>query len=242
MPNVKDFTLRASAAATSGGTGSAVDVEMRTYSEVTLDVTVIDSATLDVTIESSPTLSAWKPLGYFRAITTLGTRSLIIPDGDRYLRAIWSVTGTSVTFVVTCRSHQLYCLPKDMGPAGLTKQARDSLTVLESAQACLTASSEAEGYLAPATTLPIAQLDEATRMHIARMAVFEAARPNGLASASSGKAAVIEIGRSDALKWLTNISTGKVVPPGLIDATPDVPEAGGGNSELLVISTPSRRW
>lgn len=243
MPNPKDIILRASAASTTGGTGAVLDVEGRTYTEVMLDVTAIASGTtLEVTIESSPTQSSWLQVGFFRKVTTQGARNLVVPDGHRYLRAVWTLSGSSpsATFVVTATAHQLYASPKDLALSGVSKSVLDGMTVLEQATACLVASSEAEGYLANATTLPITSLDAATRTHIARMAVFETQRAKG--NIGKENTGVFEIGRSDALKWLGGISSGKVRPPGLVDATPDVAETGTGSGDLFVISVPRRGW
>lgn len=246
MPNEKAISLHASATETAAGTGSPIDVEVRTYTEIALDVTDISpTCQLVPSIESSQTLSAWSTYGHFPTITKAGYYTLIIPDGLRYLRARWTFNGTShsATFAITGISHQLYTTPKDLEAAGMSKNLRASKSVLELATACLIASSEAEGYLANSNALPITSLDSATRMHIARLAVFETARLSGIVGTSDRASGAFEIGRSDALKWLSGISSGKVRPPGLIDATPNVTEAGGaGSGDLFVISSPSRRW
>ena len=238
MPNPLAITLHASAAVSSAGTGTVVDVGVRTYTELQLDVTAI-AGTLAITIESSPTQSSWLALGFFKNITEMGARTLIVPDGHRYLRAKWTITGTA-TFSITGSSHQLYATPADVARVGMAKAALEAIPVADVATACLNASSEAEGYLAAANTLPITSVDAATRQHIARMAVFELFRFRSKA-ASGGVDPMLEIGRSDALTWLNRVATGKLRPPGLVDATPDTQEVGSA-TDLYVISGPPRRW
>jgi len=235
MPNPLAITLHASAAETVAGTGAETDVGLRTYTEIQLDVTAI-TGTLSVTVESSPTLSSWTPVGYFNSVTAQGARTLTVPDGNRYLRARWQ--ATSATFSVTGKAHQLYVLPKDIAALAPGRNLLDTLGLADLAKACLTASSEAEGYLASAATLPIVALDDATKTHIARLALFEVFRFRGIAVGSQES---IEIARSDALTWLNRIATGKLRPPGLVDATPDTPEVGSP-FDLYVVSQPSRGW
>lgn len=233
MPNPLPIVLHASAAESDAGVGPTVDAAARTYTKVRLDVTAIAS-TLTVTVESSPTLSSWTPVGYFNAVDAVGARDLIVPNGNRYLRARWSGPAT---FSVTGTAYQLYVLPEDIADLGLAKSITDNYSPAEIAKACLTASSEAEGYLASANTLPITSLDDATKAHIARMALYELFRFKGTTSVQ------YEVGYSSALKWLGGISTGKIRPSGIVDATPDVEEAGvGSGAEMYVVSNPTRGW
>lgn len=243
MPDPKTVTLHASAAETTSGLGPVVDVGVRTYNEVNLAVTAI-SGNLTVTIESSAAQLSWSALGYFKEITSVLSRTIIVPDGQRYLRARWALTGTA-TFAVTDVAHQLYATPADVAKTGIAKATLDSIPVVDIATACLNASSEAEGYLAASTTLPITSLDAATRQHIARMALFETFRfrPTHVAT----HAGMIEIGRSDALAWLTKVAAGKLRPVELVDSAAETPGSGSSGSTgtaggAFVISLPSRRW
>jgi phage gp36-like protein len=242
MPDPKDVILHASATEATSGIGPVIDVGSRTYSEVTLAVTAI-SGNLTVTIESSAAQLSWEPLGYFKEITAVLSRVIIVPDGKRYLRARWSITG-STTFAVTATVHQLYATPSDVAKTGIAAGALDQIPLVDIATACLNASSEAEGYLAASTTLPITSLDAATRQHIARMALFETFRfkPSQVAT----HAGMIEIGRSDALSWLTKVAAGKLKPVELVDSSTTTPGSGssgtGSAGGAFVISLPSRRW
>lgn len=248
MPNQLDITLRASATVTADGVGSAVDVEDRTYTEITLDITAI-TGTINVVIESSPSLSSWTALGHFNTLNSTGLRKLVIPEGSKWLRAKWTVGGVSpsITFVITGRAHQLYITPEDMRDTSeVVAKAMSNIPVLAQAKACLAASAEAEAYLAGANTLPIKSLDAATLRHIAKLGVFELFqfRPGtavAAATTSTGSSSM-EVGRSEALGWLKSVATGKARPPGLVDATPETEEEGISDSELIVISNPGRGW
>lgn len=244
MPDPKTVTLHASAAESTAGLGPVVDVGVRTYSDVTLAVTAI-SGTLNVTIESSAAQLSWTALGYFKSITAIQSKTIIVPDGQRYLRARWTVTGGTATFAITAVAHQLYATPADVAKTGIAQNVLSAIPVVDIATACLNASSEAEGYLAASTTLPITSLDAATRQHIARMALFETFRfrPSQVAV----HAGMIEIGRSDALAWLTKVAAGKLRPVELVDSAAETPGSGSSGSTgtaggAFVISLPSRRW
>lgn len=246
MPDPKEIVLHASAAEVISGIGPVVDVGVRTYTEVTLGVTAI-TGSLSVTIEASPAQLSWTALGHLKSITTTGTRTTVVPDGMKFLRARWEVTGTA-TFLITGVAHQLYATPADVAKTGFAKAALEAIPVVDVATACLNASSEAEGYLAASTTLPIASLDAATRQHIARMALFETFRFRAAQAATNQP--MIEIGRSDAIAWLTKVASGKLRPVELVDSNPVQPTPGtggssGGSSSTgsgFVVSQPSRRW
>jgi hypothetical protein len=58
---------------------------------------------LDVKVQDSPNDSAWADLATFTQLTALGSEVVVVPLGtqvDRYLRAEWTLVGTSVTFSV----------------------------------------------------------------------------------------------------------------------------------------------
>jgi len=242
MPDPKTVTLHTSAPEAGSGLGEVVDVGVRTYSEVNLAVTAING-TLSVTIESSSAQLSWQALGYFKSVTSVLSRTIIVPDGQRYLRARWTVDGTA-TFAVTATAHQLYATPADVAKTGIASAVLAAIPVVDIATACLNASSEAEGYIAASTTLPITSLDAATRQHIARMALFETFRfrPSQIAT----HAGMIEIGRSDALAWLTKVASGKLRPVELVDSAATTPGSGtsgtAGTGGAYVVSLPSRRW
>lgn len=242
MPNPLDITLRAASATATSGTGSAVDIGLRTYSELKLAVSLI-SGSLTVIVESSPSNDTWVQVGHFKVVTAIGQQTLIIPDGFKYLRVTWTVTG-ACSFSVVGTAHQVYATPNDVSRVGLAQATLSTIPVADIATACLNASSEAEGYLAAAHAPPIERVDAATRQHIARMAVFELFRFRTKPSGDS--AAMIEVGRSDALTWLNRIAAGTLRPIGLADIEPPTPEAPGTPTSLssggVVVSQPQRRW
>lgn len=246
MPNPLELTgdkvVLASAARTGAGTGTPVDIGDRSYVELVLDVTAI-SGTLSVEIETSATLSGWKLAYRVPPVTDNGDVELVIADAKRYIRAKW-IANTSSTFSLTGTAHQLYAKPKDVEVFGLPKGSLNNVPPLDIARACLSASAEAEGYLAAAYDLPIATLDAATRKHITAMAVFELMKYRPGKSVETAQSN--ELGYSIALKWLGGVAAGKTRPVGVVDSTPGndapgTPGASGGGS-TYIIGKPGRGW
>ena len=65
--------------------------------------TAFDATSLDVDIEDSPDDSVWATLGSFTQLTAVGSERIEVAAGttvDRYIRASWTLVGTSATFAV----------------------------------------------------------------------------------------------------------------------------------------------
>ena len=100
--------IAASAARTTTGTGSAVQVNER-HQVAKLDVTAASGTTpsLTVTIEESPNGSTgWVTRASFAARSTTGSQVIPLPRAGPWVRAAWSVSGgtPSFTFAVQLAS------------------------------------------------------------------------------------------------------------------------------------------
>ena len=71
--------------------------------DLTIDAIAGTTPTITVAVEHSPNGTQWSPLGAFAAATAVGTQRLVRSGLDRYVRATWTVGGTTpaVTFSVT---------------------------------------------------------------------------------------------------------------------------------------------
>jgi hypothetical protein len=242
MPNATAITMHASGAETVDGTSTPItDLADRTIAQLTLDVTAISGTaapSLAITIEHSLTGQDWATVGQIAALTAVGARQLTLPNVRRYLRASWTITGTgpSVTFSLTGTGHQLYCLPEDLPRYGIPAPALRDVPLASQADSCLSASTEAEGYLASAYAMPMVSWGADLRAHVARMAVYDLMRMIGY-DPDSGKDVLIETGRANAIQWLNRIAAGKLRPPGMIDTVPEVLEP-----EVWVESGTPRGW
>lgn len=236
MPNPIAITLRASAAATAGGTGTSVDLGDRTYVQLTLDVTAFTTGPLVVYVDTSLLGGEWVAAGQFEAVGGVVNRTLTVPAAGRWLRVRWTLSAGSVTFAVTGTAHQLYALPADVTRYGVPAAALDGVPLTAVADACLSASDEAAGYLSSAYTLPLTAWDIGTRKHVSAMAAYDLMRFRGY-DPDSGKDELLQRGRDQAVQWLNRIADGKLRPVGIVDSTPTVAEP-----EVYVESAASRGW
>lgn len=114
MPYVRQFgevlpgepvVLAPEAARTANGSGAPLSTPDGGTLRLDLNITAIAGTTPGVTVavEHSPNGTAWTALGTFAAATAIGTQRLVRSGLDRYVRATWTITGTtpSVTFSVT---------------------------------------------------------------------------------------------------------------------------------------------
>jgi hypothetical protein len=98
--------LVASAARTATGSGAGVYVPQYDMAVLTLVVSAVSGTTpsLTVSIDTSPDNSTWTAIAAFAAqtTTTAGVRK-VFSGVDQYIRASWTISGTtpSFTFAVT---------------------------------------------------------------------------------------------------------------------------------------------
>lgn len=98
-------TVVSSAARTANGTGGTIVAGDRDTLRLALAVTAASGGTpsLTVTVEHSGDGTTWSTHSSFTAVTTTGTTRKVFGGVDRYVRATWTITGTtpSFTFSVT---------------------------------------------------------------------------------------------------------------------------------------------
>ena len=94
------LTLAASAARTATGNGATVHVGEADTARLTLDVTAAAGTTpsLTVAVQHSHDGSTWATHSSFAAKTTAGTERKVFGGLDRYVRATWTITGTTPSF------------------------------------------------------------------------------------------------------------------------------------------------
>lgn len=240
MPNQLAITLHAAGAETASGTGTAVDIADRTLLQLTCDWTALSGSgvALQVFVDGSLTQSNWTSLGTFGSASAIGAQQLLVPEAMRYVSCRWVLSGTtpSATFAVTGIAHQLYCLPSDLTKFGIPASAIADMDDEQLASACLSASDEANGYLASAYALPLVKWDSDLRKHVAAMAVADLMAFRGY-DPESGMDKLIQYRRDEAIKWLNRVADGQLKPPGIVDQTPLVPE-----QEVYVVSNATRGW
>lgn len=237
MPQPLAITLRPPAAATADGEGAAVDIgAARTAARLT--VTATDGPPqrpFQVAVQTSPDgVGGWVDIDEPLTIGVLGALDFSVAGAQRFLRVRWSVPESPVTFGVAGVAHQVYCSPHDIGRYGLREQALLDITTQSAlADACITVSAEADGYLGGRYVLPLVAWDDDLRAHCARMAARYALDASGWQP--GGPDEVVERSFDRAIAWLKRLQAGQLAPPGIVDSTPTVFEGGS-----VVVSRPRR--
>ena len=252
MANAKAITLLASGTQTAAGDGSAVDLGetvgdylvLRSAVQVVIPVTAFalespappdPEPVLTLSIETrDATADPWETIVTLE-IEATGRYTLSAGDLGRYVRLSWElgVGLESVDFGATGQAHVVYCDPRDLTKTCVPERSVADITASARADACISASDEADGYIGGAYTLPLLAWPNDLRDHTARIATGIIFAHRGVDP--QGPDANVLLERDRALKWLDRLANGRLSPPGLIDSTEDVFEGGS-----VVISIPSR--
>jgi hypothetical protein len=98
--NTKSVSLAASSARTASGTGSSVELGDRGTARLLLDVTAASGTlpSLQVDVQTSYDGTTWRTLGGFTALAAAGSQRASFPGCDRFVRAIWTISGTDPSF------------------------------------------------------------------------------------------------------------------------------------------------
>jgi len=98
--DTKEVNLAALAARTASDSGSAVELGDR--GTLRLDLTVTAAAgtlpSLQVDIQTSADGSTWRTIGGFTALAAAGSQRASFLGADRFVRAIWTISGTTPSF------------------------------------------------------------------------------------------------------------------------------------------------
>jgi phage gp36-like protein len=230
------LALHVSGVESASGTGASTDIgALRTVARLLLDVTVLVGS-CKVEIQDSLTGVDWKTAKSFETISAIGAREMLVVGLRRYVRAKWTLTGdgAAATFALSGTARDTYCTPADLGR--VVKSSAIEETSLDARWlACIVGSDEADGYFASGYTLPLLAWDDATRLHVARIAVAELFSQRGVDP--QGPDANVLLERDRAIKWLGRIAAGQLQPPGIVDSTTESFEGGS-----VVVSATPRGW
>ncbi len=111
MPHVRannevvegDAVTLAAGTRTAGGAGPAEVVGLRHTARLTLAVTAASGTTptMTVTVEHSADGTTWVAHTAFPAVTGVATHRRVLSGLDRFVRAAWTVGGTTPSFTFT---------------------------------------------------------------------------------------------------------------------------------------------
>lgn len=230
MANALAVTLHASAAETASSASAAIDIgTLRSCLKLRLELGALtgDGARLTVYIETGASVAGpWRGLGAFPALTVAATKDQVFADCLRYNRVRWLLEGAtpSATFRVDGSAHVLYAKVADVGIHAIPAEAIKSVSVAEQAACCLAATDEADGYIGGGKTLPLTAWGDDLTAKVAEIAAFKIMKRRGFQP--QGTDELIVKGRDDAISWLKGVGNGSIEPPGMIDSTPEVYDAG----------------
>lgn len=217
------ITLHASAAETSGGSSTPVDVgALRKCARLRLDVTAVQGTdqVLGVTIETGPSVTGpWRSLGGW-SVSGVQSQERLFGELDRYVQVAWTIGGVnpSFTFALAGTAEVLYATPSQVQGSSLPARAMASLDVSQQLDACLSATDEAAGFLARRYTMPLVAWSTDLVRNVCHVAMWNILSARGFQP--EGPDEVIRMNVSDARKWLEGVGAGRISPPGIVDSTP----------------------
>lgn len=250
MPYPISLEAVPAATRTSSGVGVAFDLAPvaappaapqppRTTAVLTLRVDTLGGVdpTLAVEVQTSEDMLDWTTLGAFTPRTTVGSETKRFPGASRYLRAVWTVGGTtpSITFKVAGEAVYVLATPKDLDDYGIRPEALKNVPLERKDKKLCAVSGRALRILGRSRALPILEWSEDLRDVVARIASIELQLNKGT-GAEDAKELNIQLKRAnDDLESIGNETTD---PQGMMkDATPDTYDAGA-----FVSSAPRRGW
>lgn len=242
MPTSTAISLLTSAERSASGAGASVDLGI--HSGLSLDLAVTTKSgtnpTLDLRIETSKDGVTWRTLDAFPQVTGVGPSAQLFAGADRYVRAVWTLGGTTpaFTFALSGQSLLLYVSPSDVydlgGAAGRLQRLAPQLLAKHIIAAC----DQADESLGNRFKLPLAKWPMSLRKHVSQVTAWSAL--------SSGVGVNPQTGDQDlrqrhdsSLRELKELGGEKgKAAPGYVDSTPDVYEGGGG----FISGEPRRGW
>lgn len=231
-------TLHAANAETASGTGTSVDLWTaaagsdtllpRSCVEMDLDVTSVSGTTpaLAVTIEHSRDGTNWSTLLTLDSVTAVGHVQRSIAGAHRYVRARWTVTGTTPSFTFSFLGSALivYATPAELDAFGLPAKAMTGVTVDQKAGAIRAASAMCDGRLPATKALPLSAWDTDLTLIVCQIAAWLIISFRGFNP--DGADAVIRQRYEDAIGLLEKVATSKADLSGATDASPNTVEGG----------------
>lgn len=165
--------------------------------------------------------------------TATGTQVVGVELGA-LTRVRWDVTNmTDATLQVAGPSTLVYCSPSELTLA-IVEKAIAELTLTEKVKACITATDTVNGYL-QSYVLPLVSWTSDLTLKVGYIAAAILVTQRG--ADITGPDSLVYLERDKAISWLNLIAAGRLRPPGIVDSTPEVFDAGA-----VVTSLPRRCW
>lgn len=213
------------------GTGAAIDIGIqRSCLRLRLMVASLTGTSLVVAVQTAPTSTGpWEQIGTFPMFSGILTRDILLVGSRQFVRVVWTLVGTAVTFRVIGEAHALLATPDDVAMFAFPSKAFETLDNTTLASSCLAATEEAATYLAGRFTFPLLSWGQDIVMHVAKMAGYQIMVRRGFQP--QGADELIVKGRDDAIAYFRMISKNEIYPPGLLDS--DAPNVGVTDAYII---------
>lgn len=236
VPSAAVVAAGSSASADMGALRRALKLTARVTAFVPVDADPVPALVLTVETRPSST-DPWRAAADTVQALGVGVVELSVGGLDRYVRIGWALTNmTTVTFSVLGIAHVTYCDPADITKYAVPEHAIAELTASKRADACISATDVADGFIGGAYTLPLTAWGEDLRQQTAYLATAQLFSARGVDVAGPDKSVIDS--RDMALKWLDRLANGRLSPPGMVDSTPETNEGGS----FVYQGRPPRGW
>lgn len=229
---------------TTSGASAAVDLAQCTTARLTLNVTALSgtaSPSLAVVIQTSADgVTAWTNLGAaFATATAVGAQLLSFPGAQRFIRASWTITGTtpSFTFGVAGVAVLVYATPADLAVYGAPAQVLSQVSATDMDRYLTASSDYASSLISNHQELPLLTWGEDLREAVSSLTIWSIMsrrlgfNPEGAADSA------FKINRDAARQWLQGVGDGDYQLADCIDSASPVDEGGA-----QIFSDSPRGW
>lgn len=229
MPRSTDITPLASAARTVSGTGASVDLATKTGLSLDLAVSAASGTTptLAVTLETSKDNTTWRTLGTFAQVTAAGPVAKVFAGADRYLRAAWTIGGTtpSFTFAITGQALGIFATPADVTGLAIASEALASIDAAILADHLITNTGLIEEKLVKRFKLPLVSWPRALASHLANVTAWTVLSHRGVNPTTGDKD--IQDRHDKAWKDIVDVAENRAgSDEDYVDSAPEVHDAG----------------
>jgi len=228
---------------TTSGTGAPVDVGVSRNRVVPVDVKISAASgttpSLVVQLETSVDGITWSDLGDPTAsLSSVATTRILPPKSSRYLRAAWTIAGTSPSLTTTITAYAIdsYCDVQKFQSIGLPADAIRDIPTDVLAEALRAASALADTYLDSYYDLPLLSWTADLERAVASIAAYDVMSFRGY-SPTAGDNNNFRDRYLDAIKWLQWVS--QHGSTGIVGSPEDEAAPEGGSA---AIASMPRRW
>jgi phage gp36-like protein len=224
--NKLPITLQPITTVASSGSGESVDIgELRAAAKLRVVVAALEGTdpSLIVRVETSPDDLTWRTVDSV-AMGAASSAELVVVGLDRYVRAVWTLTGSYVTLGVSGGARQLFATEKDLESLSLGSDILEDADQQKKNRALVHGSDLAAGYLGAQYDMPLLSWGDDLSGHTAAVSAYRFMVSIGFAPEGSDEH--IRTMYEDAIRWFERVAEGKIAPDDIVDSAPEQDTGG----------------